>query len=148
MTAHYKEIYPLIFAAGEGASGTVADLLAAGHDVRERSKDGETVLHVNAIKGDTATTQVLLAAGAEVDARTPKGGTLWMTPLMWATYGGHVEMCKLLLNMGADPTAADENGKAVLTMAQEARHAEVEALLREYIEKWPRRFDNREKGEL
>ena len=71
----------------------------------------------------------LLAHGAEVDARTPRGQTLWMTPLMWATYGGHAAMVQLLLEAGADPLAIDENGKAVLQMARDARHEEVEALL-------------------
>ena len=76
-----------------------------------------------------------LAAGAEVDARTPKGATIFMTPLMWATYGGHLDQCRLLLEAGADPTAVDENGKSVLEMSREARHADVEALLVEAIER-------------
>ena len=145
LTAHYDTEYPLIFAAGTGDVGKVAALLMKACDIKskepctavnERSQDGESALHVNAIKGDGETTKVLLAYGAEVDARTPRGESLHMTPLMWATYGGtprHKEMVRLLLAAGADPLAADENGKEVLTMAQEAGAADVEALLKAAI---------------
>ena len=145
LTAHYDTEYPLIFAAGTGDVGKVAALLMKACDIKskapctavnERSQDGESALHVNAIKGDRETTKVLLAYGAEVDARTPRGESLHMTPLMWATYGGtprHKEMARLLLAAGADPLAADENGKAVLTMAQEAGATDVEALLKAAI---------------
>ena len=76
--------WPLIYAAGEGDSTAVADLLSAGTDVMQRSKDGETALHVSAVRGNIETVRLLLQAGAEVDARTPKGSTLFMTPIMWA----------------------------------------------------------------
>ena len=76
--------WPLIYAAGEGDSTAVAELIAAGTDVMQRSKDGETALHVSAVRGNIETVRLLLQAGAEVDARTPKGSTLFMTPLMWA----------------------------------------------------------------
>jgi len=131
---HYRERYPLIYAAGEADHSTLKALIAQGADVNVRSADGETALHLNAIKGDSFTTKLLLAAGAEVDARTPeaptrkhKGPMMWATPLMWAVYGGtpqHVEMMKLLLAAGADPLAADETGKSVLQMAQEAQASE------------------------
>ena len=124
-----EQAYPLIFAAGEADSASVTALLETGSDVTARSKDGETALHVCAIKGDVEITKALLAHGAEVDARTPKGETLWMTPLMWATYGGHAAMVRLLLAAGADPLAIDEKGKAVLQMSRDARHPDVEALL-------------------
>ena len=78
--------WPLIFAAGEGDAATLRSLLAAGADVRERSRDGETALHVSAIRGGLEAVRALLDAGAEVDARTPVGSTIYMTPSMWATY--------------------------------------------------------------
>ena len=122
--------------------GKVAALLMKACDIRSkapcdavnaRSKDGESALHVNAIKGDGETTKVLLAYGAEVDARTPRGPTLQMTPLMWAAYGGHAEMVRLLLAAGADPLTTDENGKTVLQAARNARATDVDALLLEAI---------------
>lgn len=94
-----------------------------------RSKDGETALHVSAIRGSLETVQALLDAGAYVDARTPTGSTIHMTPSMWAVYHAHDEMVEMLLEAGADPTAADENGKALLTMAQEAQQPKIVKLL-------------------
>jgi ankyrin repeat protein len=124
--------WPLIFAAGEGNGQEVERLLASGADVGEKSKDGETALHVAAIRGDLRTLTALLAAGAEVDARTPPGSTIFMTPTMWATYHGHTQFVQRLLEAGADPTAADENGKTLLTMTQEAGQPEIESLVRKY----------------
>ena len=75
--------WPLIYAAGEGDSTKVAELIASGTDVMQRSKDGETALHVSTVRGDLETVRLLLKAGADVNARTPRGSTLFMTPLQW-----------------------------------------------------------------
>ena len=72
--------WPLIFAAGEGDVKRVESLLADGIDVHQQSKDGESALHVVSIKGSLPTARALLKAGAEVDARTPRGSTFYMTP--------------------------------------------------------------------
>jgi len=128
-----RERWPLIFAAGEGDAKTVKSLLDSGVDVHQRSKDGESALHVAAIRGSLETAQHLLRAGALVDARTPRGSTLHMTPTMWALYHGQTELVKLLLSSGADPNAEDENGKSLLVMAQEARQPAIEAMLRAKI---------------
>ena len=122
--------WPLIFAAGEGDAAAVERLLAAGADVHQLSADGETALHVTAIKGDLRTARLLLDAGADVNARTPRGSTIWMTPAMWTVYHGHVELMQLLLDAGADASAADEHGKTLLEMSQEARQPEIEAMIR------------------
>uniref|UniRef100_A0A7S0ZVA1 Uncharacterized protein n=1 Tax=Noctiluca scintillans TaxID=2966 RepID=A0A7S0ZVA1_NOCSC len=115
-----RDTLPLIWAAGEGASEQVQELLDAGHSVSERTADGESTLHVAAIQGDIATVRALLAARADVNARTNKGKMLSMTPLHWAIYHGHKQMVLLLLQSGADPLAADENGKTPLEMCSEA----------------------------
>lgn len=134
LRAEDADDYPLIFAAGEGDGETVEKLLASGVDVNGKSKDGETALHVSAIRGDLRTVRALLVAGAEVDARTPKGSTIYMTPSMWTVYHGHQEMFKLLLNAGASAAAADENGKTLLEMSQEAQQPDIEALIRAKLE--------------
>ena len=125
-----EQRWPLIFAAGEGDAEQVKSLLASGVDVHQRSKDGETALHVVSIKGSLATARALLSAGASVDARTPRGSTIYMTPSMWALYHGHAELVEMLLDAGADPAAEDENGKSLLTMSQEAQQPVIEKLLR------------------
>lgn len=67
LTEHYDAEYPLIFAAGTGDVGKLTALLmkacdvrseAACDDVNARTKEGESALHVNAIKGDGETTKV------------------------------------------------------------------------------------------
>ena len=78
-----RKKWPLIYAAGEGDSTKVAELIASGTDVMQRSKDGETALHVSTVRGDLETVRLLLKAGADVNARTPRGSTLFMTPLQW-----------------------------------------------------------------
>lgn len=125
-----RQQWPLIYAAGEGDAVTVKKLLAEGVSVKQRSPDGESALHVAAIRGNLPTVRALLDAGAEVDARTPPGATIYMTPSMWAVYHGHAEMIALLLDAGADPGAADENGKTLLQMAQEAQQPAIEEMLR------------------
>ena len=125
--------WPLIYAAGEGDARAVRSLLSGG-DVRalleQRSKDGESALHTAAIKGDPDTVKELLKAGHEVDPRTPPGAGISMTPLHWATFHGHEEMVRLLLEAGADPLAGDEHGKLPMQMAEEAGRSGVAAILR------------------
>ena len=90
-------------------------MLASGAaDVHQTSKDGESALHVAAIKGSLDTARALLDAGAEVDARTPPGSTIYMTPTMWATYHGHSEFVEMLLDAGASVDQAKKNGKTPL----------------------------------
>ena len=127
--------FPLIFAAGEGDGARVQRLLDDGVDVMRKSKDGETALHVAAIRGDLTTVRALLEAGAEVDARTPKGAMFHMTPSMWAIYHGHDEFVRLLLEAGADPEAEDENAKSLLQMCDEANQPRIRKIVEGAIEK-------------
>ena len=114
-----RERWPLIYAAGEGDAARVHELLDAGHGTSERSADGETALHVAGIKGDEATVRALINGGADVNARTPRGSTLQMTPLHWAVYHGHAAMVELLLEAGADPTILNERGSSAMDAAAE-----------------------------
>ena len=121
----------LIEAAGRGDHEKVKALLAAGSPVTVLSEHGETPLHVAAIRGDPQTVQALLDAGANVAARTPPGVTRSMTPLHWASYGGHVAMVRLLLGHGADPREVDEHEMSALQMAEEAGHKAVLVMLQD-----------------
>jgi ankyrin repeat protein len=78
-------------------------LLAAGASADEVGSEGETVLMTVARTGRTDAAQVLLDAGAEVDAREEWHG---QTALMWAAAEGHPDMLQTLLAAGADPNAA------------------------------------------
>jgi hypothetical protein len=124
-----RERWPLIYAAGEGDSEAVRALLAAGHPIGETSRDGETALHVAGIRGDISTVEALIAAGADVNARTPAGATMSMTPLHWAIYHGQTEMVRRLLDAGADPAVTNEYGKTPLQMCEEAEQGAAAELI-------------------
>ena len=75
--------------------------------------DGFTLLHSAAYAGNVRAAEVLLAAGAMVDAANRRGDT----PLCVATRRGHKDTIKLLMRAGADPAHANAEG---CTAAQEA----------------------------
>jgi ankyrin repeat protein len=72
------------------------------------SGDGFTALHLAAFWGGTPAARLLLARGADVDAR----GRGWMTgtPLHSAAAGRHAGVVAVLLATGADPDARQAGG--------------------------------------
>ena len=91
---------PLIDAARNGDVEAVRSLLAEGADVNTAQGDGMTGLHWAAEGGHAAVADLLLAAGAGVEARTRVGG---YTPLHLASRSGHGSIANALLDAGADP---------------------------------------------
>lgn len=71
---------------------------------------GETALRVAALRNQVAAAELLLAAGAKVDAV----GSIGSTPLHDAVRSGSYGMIQLLLARGANPHARDENGETPL----------------------------------
>jgi ankyrin repeat protein len=77
--------------------------------------------------------QILLAAGAAVDARQ-RG---WKTPLMLAAAAGNAPVVRVLLDAGADAHARDEARQDALALAMARGHAEVGQLLRSAVAATP-----------
>ena len=96
-------------AATFGDLDRLAVLLADDPDLTQRrSGDGFTALHLAAFFGQDDAVRLLLARGADPDAR----GTGWMTgtPLNAAASAPHATVVALLLEAGADPDAVQRGG--------------------------------------
>ena len=69
--------------------------------------EGDTVIHVAAMRGDERTISLLLEAGADPNSV----GDMGSTPLHYAYTRKHDGVVKLLLDHGASTTTRDEFGK-------------------------------------
>ena len=72
---------------------------------------------------------MLLAKGAEVNAKTKSG----RTPLHEAVEYSSKEVVELLVSKGADVTAKNEKGLTPVQCAEEHGHTDIVALLRQSL---------------
>ena len=118
---------PVADAAERGDLEAVRQLLRDGADVNAAQGDGMTALHWAAERGDGEMGEVLLYAGARVDAGTRIGH---YTPLHLAARSAHAGMVELLLRAGSEPNARTTNsGASPLHLAAASGTAQVIALL-------------------
>jgi ankyrin repeat protein len=104
----------------------VRTLLKQHVDVNVPEADGATALHWAAHWDDLSTADLLIRAGANVQAANGYG----ITPLALACTNGNGEMVALLLKAGADPNAARSTGETPLMTASRSGSLEaVKALL-------------------
>lgn len=84
--------------------------------VEARNAFGKTPLMAAAQADQPDSVRLLLAHGADPNARTDAVSTAWArrTPLMYAATGGSLGAIRLLLDAGADPQAADSKGLKAL----------------------------------
>jgi len=75
------------------------------------AQGGLAPIHLAARQGFGSTVDALLAAGADINQ--PSAGDR-STPLLVATINGHFDLAKSLLDRGADPNRAAENGATAL----------------------------------
>lgn len=85
--------------------------LAAGADVEASTNEGVTALIAAAQEGHLKAAELLINAGANLNAKTAVDG---FTPLMEAAKAGYANMVSLLLEAGADPTLTDRVGRSAV----------------------------------
>jgi uncharacterized protein len=114
---------PLALAAFFGRPEAVELLLEYGAQVKavSRHPSGVTALHAALAGPQPDIARVLIAAGADVNARQ-RGG---FTPLHTAAQNGSLELSQLLLDHGADPNAATDDGRTPADLARAAGHTHL-----------------------
>lgn len=132
---------PLHYAAWYGRPRTVQALLKAGADPRALDSRGQSTLHSPhyywkidpdhdrspSEKFDAPTAMAaLIKAGAPVNATLPHGTTLLMT----ACYIAPLEVIRLLLESGADPSVRTAHGTTAFSEAERKQRADVMELLK------------------
>lgn len=109
-------------AAMRGDVEAVRALLRDGADVNAAQGDGMTALHWAAQNGDGELAEVLIYAGANLEAVTRVGA---YTPLHLASKTGHVTVVRRLLGAGADPNTPTATGVIPLHFAAGAGSPET-----------------------
>jgi len=119
---------PLADAARRGDVDVVRSLLRAGSDVNASQGDGMTALHWAAQTGRTEIAEILIYAGANLEAVTRLGD---YTPMHLAGRNSHAGVLQVLLEAGGNPEAVTTSGgSTVLHFAAGSGNAEaVRALL-------------------
>jgi ankyrin repeat protein len=119
-------VTPLSLACVNASVAMVEGLLKAGAKADAAIASGESVLMTAARTGQTRAVALLLAHGADVQARERETG---QTALMWAAAEHHLEVVQLLLQRGADVHARSEGGFTPLLFAAQQGSVEIARVL-------------------
>ena len=112
-------------AVRQGDERKLKILLAVLPGLVNDATTGETPLHAAVRHGRSEMASLLLARGANPNARTQRG----RTPLHHALDNNNVHMAELLLRHGADVNAADEKGQTPLQCAINTGNREMAEVL-------------------
>ena len=148
-------------AALDGDIEVVKKYLETGFDVNQPNQDKQSLLMLAGFNGHTDLCEYLIKSGAHIEARETNGRTALMfastgpfpktvelllqndanpnsidnlehfTPLMHAAAEGHIEVVKILLSHGADPSLKDVDGDTAESFAIQKGHRKVVKLLKE-----------------
>lgn len=131
---------PLIASTSLGAERVSKVLIDAGADLERTSVFGSRALHWAAWMGASATVDLLIDRGAQIEARDSEFGS---TPLFWAVHGygpdgaaqkrDQVGAAKRLIDAGADPRTANKRGVTAFELAKTCERTEMYDLLSQYV---------------
>ncbi len=105
---------PLYAAAGGGHVAVAEALIAAGAHIDIEADDRWRPLHHAALNGETKMVSMLAARGADINHRETLMG---QTPLHIASERGDAETVRALVQLGADRTLQDYNGRTAADVA-------------------------------
>ena len=160
--SHIQNMEVFYDAALTGNIEIVKSMLEQGVDVNGKDLEGTTALMLSSYNGHTNIVKLLLDNGAHIEARSKVGRTALMfvstgpfpetvtlllendasvnavdhdehfTPLMHAAAEGLLEIVKILLEYGADPSLRDIDGDTAASFALQNGHKDVVNLLKKY----------------
>lgn len=108
----------LMLAARDGHEELTRLLIDYRAKLNARNAAGDTALAMAALRGQRKIVEILVTAGA---SQTVPG---W-PPLVYAAFGGHLDVVAYLLGKGADINAASEGGMTALMAAARNGHLPV-----------------------
>jgi hypothetical protein len=131
LRSQYPQLTQQLIDASRKGDLAAMNLLITEHPKLVEKTMGKTSgstspLHLAADNGDVDVIRVLLAHGANVNARNSGG----MTPLMDASLNGRTEVVKLLLANRADVSLKDYSSNTALDYARGGHWPEVERILK------------------
>jgi ankyrin repeat protein len=124
-TPEQRALIRRLLAAGADVDAGTPPRLTGSAPIRNAEGTALGVVAGRGSRGSVQMVEVLLAGGANVDARQTGG----RTPLMLAAATGNIAVVRVLLDARADVNAEDSEGKSALQLAQAGGHADVTELL-------------------
>ena len=87
------------------------------------------LLKLAVLSGAQPAVRIHVQRGVDLNATDGEG----RSPLMLAALKGHIEICRLLLEAGADPTLVGRDGKDALTLALGNGRSGIGSMIRDYL---------------
>ena len=115
----------LLKAVSDKDINLVKEILSSNPDLEIKDKNGRTALMIAAYNRDNIIAELLVAAGANVNAQD----TMQNTPFLYAGAEGIVQLLKMCLENGASFNLYNRYGGTALIPAAEKGHLEVVKIL-------------------
>lgn len=130
VNGRYQGQTALFWAIGEGHLSAIKTLVRQGAALERKNACGHTPLDQAVSYGDINVVTFLLEAGAKVNAQSTNGSALHM-----ACAYRRVQIAKLLLAKGANPTALDQEGRTPEQLAMMGKRNGRDKTLRQLLKR-------------